>query len=151
MGVPVISKRIYEGATAEELRISKTEYESRRKIVDRFVAQWGEERSFEEDFLEWLREDQSSPPATVSSSEESRPETKSTGMPSLSDMAIGLGESLASIAKSGVAVASKEEHNRRYQICAECVNFTNGRCSICGCFMKIKAKFAAMRCPADFW
>ena len=51
----MISQRIYDGETAEDIGIGDTEYRSRKEIVDRFVAQWSGD-NFPADFLSWLRD-----------------------------------------------------------------------------------------------
>lgn len=43
----------------------------------------------------------------------------------------------------------------RYNTCARCpksfVTFGKLRCSICKCFMALKARLAAMHCPLGLW
>lgn len=68
-----------------------------------------------------------------------------------SKMAKGLATSIKDIAKSKTKFCSSEEHDERYFICTNCEFLKNGRCTRCGCFMKIKTKFAAMKCPIGKW
>lgn len=72
-------------------------------------------------------------------------------MPSKRDMAKGLAGSFAAIAKSGVKICTPDEYNSRYSVCKECEFMDHDRCCECGCFMKIKAKFKAMKCPVNKW
>ncbi len=44
-----------------------------------------------------------------------------------------------------------ESSAARLAICVECPSYTGDRCEECGCYMNIKAHFAAMRCPLGKW
>jgi hypothetical protein len=48
-----------------------------------------------------------------------------------------------------------KEYEQRLKICSKCPNYTKmlgiGRCKLCGCVMAVKAKIAAMKCPANKW
>ena len=72
-------------------------------------------------------------------------------MPSLGTMAKNLGGSLAEIAKSGVKLCDGETYHKRFSTCQACDRLQNGRCLECGCFMKLKSKLAAMKCPLGKW
>tara|TARA_R110002049_G_scaffold304496_1_gene499797 strand:+ start:712 stop:1113 length:402 start_codon:yes stop_codon:yes gene_type:complete len=41
----------------------------------------------------------------------------------------------------------------RMAICKECVYYSSllGNCTVCKCFMKIKARIAPMECPQKYW
>ena len=40
----------------------------------------------------------------------------------------------------------------RWAICQACPELTNAnRCKQCGCFMKLKTKIKAAKCPIDKW
>lgn len=157
----MISKRIYEGATAEKLGLTETQYRSRKAVVDRFAAQWDESQPFEEAFLPWLEKDQRvrEDMKLVSSKQEEQQRAKAQEEEQLEEeaaltfgeMFAGLGRSLTAIVKSGVKTVGKEEHERRYTICLDCKDLNDGRCMLCGCFMKLKSKFAAMHCPVQKW
>ena len=46
-----------------------------------------------------------------------------------------------------------EIYEDRISICKECVYYskTLGKCKVCLCFMKIKARIAPMSCPENYW
>ena len=46
-----------------------------------------------------------------------------------------------------------EVYKDRMAICKECVYYskTLGNCTVCKCFMKIKARIAPMECPQKYW
>jgi len=49
--------------------------------------------------------------------------------------------------------ATEEEAKRRFLICEECpelIRLTQ-QCKKCGCFMKLKTKLEAAKCPLDKW
>ena len=72
-------------------------------------------------------------------------------MPSCGEALKGLANSVYAIAKSGIKVVTNEEHEERFSKCIECHHLVGGRCSLCGCFMKVKSKFASMDCPLGKW
>jgi len=46
-----------------------------------------------------------------------------------------------------------EVYEDRIAICKECVYYKKllGNCSVCKCFMKVKARIAPMSCPQKYW
>ena len=48
---------------------------------------------------------------------------------------------------------SNEVYEDRIAICKECVYYKKllGNCSVCKCFMKVKARIAPMSCPQKYW
>jgi len=50
-------------------------------------------------------------------------------------------------------MSSQEDFENRMQICSECPEFNpeQKRCYLCGCYMELKAKFTASKCPASKW
>ena len=46
-----------------------------------------------------------------------------------------------------------EIYEDRIAICKECVYYKKllGNCSVCKCFMKVKARLAPMACPQSYW
>ena len=46
-----------------------------------------------------------------------------------------------------------EIYEERLAICKECVYYKKllGNCSVCKCFMKVKARLAPASCPQSFW
>lgn len=54
---------------------------------------------------------------------------------------------------SGFSHVSKEEQERRLEICYTCEfwDSSQGRCSKCGCFGTFKTWLATQKCPVDKW
>jgi Family of unknown function (DUF6171) len=54
---------------------------------------------------------------------------------------------------SGFATVDDETYTARLAVCNDCPDFAGDadRCRICGCSMRLKARAAAMRCPAGKW
>ena len=48
---------------------------------------------------------------------------------------------------------TKEEAQKRYDICKECDRFIplTAQCKECGCIMKLKVKMRNSKCPLDKW
>jgi len=46
-----------------------------------------------------------------------------------------------------------EVYEDRIAICKECIYYKKllGNCSVCKCFMKVKARIAPMSCPQKYW
>ena len=53
--------------------------------------------------------------------------------------------------KTGKVVASKEEINRRMEICNGCEFKKDTRCSKCGCFLTYKVGLISETCPEWKW
>lgn len=45
----------------------------------------------------------------------------------------------------------KDLEKQRWEKCKKCEYLKNRRCKICGCFLDVKIKFQAMRCPKGKW
>jgi recombinational DNA repair protein RecR len=53
---------------------------------------------------------------------------------------------------SHAILASPEKYEERLSICSKCENLKDLYvCGLCGCFMKIKAKFDGFKCVIDKW
>ena len=48
---------------------------------------------------------------------------------------------------------SNKVYQDRMAICKECIYYSSllGNCTVCKCFMKIKARIAPMECPQKYW
>ena len=78
--------------------------------------------------------------------------SKEPEMPSVSDQAKGLVKSTAKHVRSGFKVVDSEIFNRRKDMCNNCEFLTTSkRCSKCGCFMKVKARWETSKCPIGLW
>ena len=55
--------------------------------------------------------------------------------------------------KSGFKVSDEFVAKHRLDTCKGCPFYNNkkGRCTECGCFMKIKTKVREAKCPKDYW
>ena len=84
-----------------------------------------------------------------------RPAAAPFEYPNAAQMAGNLARAAGEFVASGFAVVEPEELDRRLAICHECTLYdaAAGRCThpACGCFMAIKARAAAFRCPIGKW
>jgi hypothetical protein len=55
--------------------------------------------------------------------------------------------------RRGLLLTEEEKVDARMEICNSCKVFNkeSARCSICGCFMKIKIRLIASSCPVGKW
>ena len=80
-------------------------------------------------------------------------------LPSLPAMAINMGKAIVGEAQArmtGVAAPSREEVERRLDICKACVEYyreSDHRCAhpACGCFLREKTALRAQHCPINKW
>lgn len=87
---------------------------------------------------------------------ETEPESGNEGgdFPDYKTMARSLGNSLVEEAgkiATGVPPVSSEKINERLEICQKCPNFKGGRCKLCGCNMRFKARLRSSKCPVGRW
>ncbi len=52
---------------------------------------------------------------------------------------------------SGLKLVSKEEVERRLDICKACPQFADNVCKLCGCGLKLKAAIESSKCPIEKW
>ena len=84
-------------------------------------------------------------------------DTPEPTLPSTGEMAKSLLSSVKDIAAGAISgqalVVDDEVYNYRMAVCGGCEFFIKDtqRCGQCGCFMKTKAKFAAVSCPIHKW
>lgn len=73
--------------------------------------------------------------------------------PPLAAQAATLAKAAGRWAASGFARTADDELARRLEACAGCELYdaTHGRCGVCGCFVKAKARLATEKCPAEKW
>ena len=72
--------------------------------------------------------------------------------PGLFKKAANLGEALIQHAMNGFENVPDEVRKIRLEICEACEEFTEQRsCNACGCYMDIKARWSAMKCPKNKW
>lgn len=53
--------------------------------------------------------------------------------------------------KSGMVTASDEVFHNRLKTCNICEYRKDDKCSICGCYLKIKARWKSEHCPKSYW
>ncbi len=55
--------------------------------------------------------------------------------------------------KKGEILADDKKSNLRMELCGKCKSFDKeaGRCTLCGCFMKVKVRLEATSCPIGKW
>ena len=64
-----------------------------------------------------------------------------------------MADSLKLAVTKGTILTSDEKANTRIQICSRCPCLAkdSSRCSLCGCFMTVKVRLEASKCPASKW
>lgn len=69
--------------------------------------------------------------------------------PSIMAQAANAAGAAVGFAKSGFKVVDEREQGRRLAICRECPYYdaARGRCRLCGCLTKLKAKIQSGDCP----
>lgn len=60
-------------------------------------------------------------------------------------------KSLRDFAADGCRTLSLEDYKKRLEICTECEQRERNKCGICGCYLSLKARGRAFRCPLDKW
>lgn len=89
--------------------------------------------------------------------EEAPQESAAKQYPAISVMANNFFNSAAGFVASGFKVTPVEEIQRRLDICSKCENFDpsgfnrTGRCTECGCSIKLKIRMASAECPVSKW
>lgn len=55
--------------------------------------------------------------------------------------------------RRGMILSDEEKMNARMTLCSDCKSFDTqaARCNLCGCFMKIKVRLEAAKCPIGKW
>ena len=74
--------------------------------------------------------------------------------PDYKTMARSLGNSLVEEANKvmkGVPAVSSDKVSERLEVCRKCPNFKGGRCRLCGCNMRFKARLRSSKCPIGRW
>lgn len=63
------------------------------------------------------------------------------------------GYAAAKWALAGFNIVSKEEQNRRLDLCEQCdkIHIPAVRCTECGCYVKVKAWMETEHCPLEKW
>lgn len=51
----------------------------------------------------------------------------------------------------GAVLAEESKQESRINQCVTCSDFIEGRCNKCGCFMNVKVRLEAAKCPVGKW
>lgn len=132
----MIAKLIYEGKTAEEIGLTETEYSSRKEMVDEFLTAW-DGTEFESKYRLWLYNKNK---ATIPSKETT-----------IGEKVKDFSDTAKKVIRSGFQLADDEEQSRRFSICKKCEYYTGTFCRICGCYMRLKTRLEAVKCPRNLW
>lgn len=62
---------------------------------------------------------------------------------------MSFGKVVSSVANGEPVFVSNEEKDRRLSICHVCEHLKDGRCVLCGCVMRWKARISTDHCPDD--
>jgi len=71
--------------------------------------------------------------------------------PTLLDQAWSVTRAVTTFVAGGGATVDKTTYQARLGVCDACPQRDNQRCKRCGCFVSVKAKFPAEKCPLGLW
>jgi hypothetical protein len=72
-------------------------------------------------------------------------------LPPISKQAVNFGKAVVKRILSGLKNVTEEEYQARLNICNECPLRSGINCSVCGCPIAKKARWATEDCPKSFW
>lgn len=72
-------------------------------------------------------------------------------LPSMLKMAVNLAKALAEHAVDGLGKTPKDSYDARLLRCSWCEKRNDDRCSVCGCFIAVKASMRSQSCPLGRW
>lgn len=72
-------------------------------------------------------------------------------MPSLPRQVWNLATSLADFVVDRCRTVTEDEYRQRLEVCDACEERRDNRCTKCGCYLSLKARGRAFRCPLDKW
>lgn len=72
-------------------------------------------------------------------------------MPSLMQQAWNLAHSLSEFVADGLKTVTEEQYRQRLEICDGCDRRVKNRCLECGCYLTMKARGRAFKCPKGKW
>jgi len=80
---------------------------------------------------------------------------KSKTMPPIStqvsNFILSVANVIAHARKSGSIIADNQTIEARIGVCNKCRHLLQARCSVCGCFIALKAGLRAENCPLKNW
>jgi hypothetical protein len=71
--------------------------------------------------------------------------------PPLAQQMWNLARSLADFVADGCKTVDEEQYRQRLEICDACRYRRDNRCMKCGCFLSMKARGRAFKCPVRLW
>ncbi len=71
--------------------------------------------------------------------------------PPLATQASNLFQSVVAFVGDGCGIVDDEQYRRRLETCSTCDRRVGKRCSACGCWINVKARGRAFRCPIGRW
>ncbi len=71
--------------------------------------------------------------------------------PPLQQQAWNLATSLAAFVADGFKTVDEKQHRERMEICEVCEHRQTNRCLKCGCWITLKVRGRAFRCPESKW
>ena len=72
-------------------------------------------------------------------------------LPPLTTQAANLFQSVVAFVGDGCGVVDNDQYRRRLDICQTCDRRAGKRCAACGCWINVKARGRAFRCPIGRW
>jgi hypothetical protein len=161
----MIAEDIYIGMTAEQIGLSEKDYVRRKKIVDRFVAQW-DGVDFKKSYSRWISTQEEGgaggenvPKIDIDLDLHMKNEGSfvltSADMPSAGTRAGNFARAMFRFVVEGMPIESRADAEARLSICEsnECGFFDGSVCrhTKCGCFSKIKTFLTTEHCPLGKW
>jgi hypothetical protein len=90
-------------------------------------------------------------PSSAAAPAKSMGATNRPALPPVTTQAADLFHSVAAFVGDGCALVDDEEYRQRLQVCHTCERRAGRRCTECGCWIGVKARGRAFRCPLDRW
>ena len=77
--------------------------------------------------------------------------TKPSVKRQITSLVLSVANVLANAIKTGKVIADEATVSKRIETCKKCRHLDNTRCSICGCFINVKAGLKSEKCPINNW
>lgn len=68
-----------------------------------------------------------------------------------STLVLSVANAIANAVKTGKLIAPESKVHKRIEICKGCRHLDETRCTICGCYVNVKAGLDSERCPLNLW
>ena len=70
---------------------------------------------------------------------------------SFREMLLNFKDEVVKYAREGAPHVTEKSYKNRLSTCKSCVHLEHLRCTLCGCVVKEKAKWATTTCPDNKW